>query len=66
MMRNFGRKAFFAALLVGVGAPAYAADMPEPVIEVAQPVYGGWYLRGHLGMSNQRIKRLESRPVRLP
>lgn len=59
-MRNFGRNAFFAALLVGAGAPAYAADMPEPVVEVAQPVYGGWYLRGHLGMSNQRIKGLES------
>lgn len=60
-MRNFGRNAFIAALLVGVSAPVYAADMPEPVIEeVAVPVYGGWYLRGHLGMSNQRLGRLDS------
>ncbi|WP_378952426.1 outer membrane protein [Mesorhizobium sp. ANAO-SY3R2] len=60
-MRNFGRNAFIATLLVGASAPAYAADMPEPVIEeVAVPVNGGWYLRGHLGMSNQRLDRLQS------
>ncbi|WP_395449569.1 outer membrane protein [Aminobacter sp. UC22_36] len=34
--------------------------MPEPIIEVEQPSYGGWYLRGHIGMSNQRLKVLES------
>lgn len=60
MMRNFGRNAFFAALLVGVSAPVYAADMPEAIMEVAQPAYGGWYLRGHLGMSNQRLDKLQS------
>lgn len=60
MMRNFGRNAFIAALLVGASVPAFAADMIEPVVEVAEPVYGGWYLRGHLGMSNQRLDRLES------
>jgi len=39
--------------------PAMAADyIPEPpVIEYEEPapVYGGWYLRGHIGMSNQRL-----------
>ena len=59
-MFNIGRNALFAALLVGVAGPAFAADMPEPIIEVEQPSYGGWYLRGHIGMSNQRIKGLES------
>lgn len=59
-MRILGKKAFAAALLASVTAPAFAADMPEPVIEIEQPSYGGWYLRGHIGMSNQRIKRLES------
>ncbi len=42
--------------------PAMAADyIPEPpVIEYEEPapVYGGWYLRGHIGMSNQRLGAL--------
>ena len=59
-------KAFAAALLVSVTAPAFAADLPEPIIEVEQPSYGGWYLRGHIGMSNQRIKRLESSLFDIP
>lgn len=59
-MRNFGKKAFAAALLASATAPAFAADLPEPIIEVEQPSYGGWYLRGHIGMSNQRLDRLES------
>lgn len=44
--------AFIAALLGGTSALAadlYVED-PAPVI-----VPGGWYLRGHLGMSNQRL-----------
>ncbi|GAA4122241.1 outer membrane protein [Aminobacter aganoensis] len=65
-MRIFGKKAFAAALLASVTAPAFAADMPEPVIEIEQPSYGGWYLRGHIGMSNQRIKRLESELFAFP
>ncbi|MDK1375209.1 MULTISPECIES: porin family protein [unclassified Sinorhizobium] len=44
--------AFIAALLGGT--PALAADLyvedPAPVVGP-----GGWYLRGHLGMSNQRL-----------
>lgn len=60
IMRNFGRRAFAAALLASVTAPAFAADMPEPIIEVEQPSYGGWYLRGHIGMSNQRVKTLDT------
>ncbi len=59
-MFNIGRNALFAALLVGVAGPAFAADMPEPIIEVEQPSYGGWYLRGHIGMSNQRVKTLDT------
>ena len=42
--------------------PAAAADyIPEPpVIEYKEPApaYGGWYLRGHIGMSNQRLGSL--------
>jgi opacity protein-like surface antigen len=47
-----------AALMAGVAAPASAADLYEPpVIELPPPVrsYGGWYIRGHIGMSNQRV-----------
>lgn len=66
IMRNFGKKAFAAALLASVTAPALAADMPEPIIEVEQPSYGGWYLRGHIGMSNQRLERLESELFAFP
>jgi opacity protein-like surface antigen len=44
--------------------PAAAADyIPEPpVIEYVEPapVYGGWYLRGHIGMSNQRLGSLDN------
>lgn len=45
-----------AALLFG--APAVAADL---YVEPVQPVIatGGWYLRGHIGMSNQRLGSLE-------
>lgn len=40
--------------------PARAADMPLPYIP--PPVvedYGGWYLRGYIGMSNQGFKGLD-------
>lgn len=60
-MFNFTKKAFVAALLVGTAGPVFAADMPEPVVEVVPaPVFGGWYLRGHLGMSNQRVGNLHT------
>lgn len=60
-MFDFGRKAFIAALLAGVTAPAFAADLPDPVIVDPIPVvYGGWYLRGHIGMSNQQLGDLNS------
>lgn len=57
-MYGIARAAIFAALLVGVSAPALAADYIEPPIEVV-PV-GGWYLRGYIGMSNQFFDGLES------
>ncbi len=48
-----------AALIVG--APAFAADL---YVEPVQPPVvvvpaGGWYLRGHIGMSNQKLGSLE-------
>ena len=47
-----------AAFVAGVGTQAMAADLYEPPIveyELPAPSYGGWYLRGHIGMSNQRV-----------
>ncbi|MGH6860052.1 MAG: outer membrane protein [Phyllobacterium sp.] len=50
--------ALSAALLVLGAAPAHSADIQEvPVVEVEQ--FGGWYLRGDIGMSNQRSDELD-------
>lgn len=52
------------AMATALALPATAADyIPEPpVIEYEEPapVYGGWYLRGHIGMSNQRLGGLRN------
>ncbi len=47
--------------LVAPGTVAIAADMPEiPVFEQPAPIaYGGWYLRGYLGMTNQQFDHME-------
>ena len=54
-------------LLVAAGAAsllssaAFAADMPiAPPHYYAPPVvdFGGWYLRGDIGFSNQRVKNI--------
>lgn len=58
-MFDFARKAFIAALLAGATGPAFAADYYEPPAPPPE-VYGGWYIRGHLGMSNQRLDGLET------
>ncbi len=57
-MFDFARKALFATLLATVAMPAIAADYYEPPVEEV-PVYGGWYIRGHIGMSNQFFDQLE-------
>jgi opacity protein-like surface antigen len=53
-----------AATAIAMCAAAQAADMPAPVIyqPVAVPVqeFGGWYLRGDIGMSNQRVGDLNN------
>lgn len=51
------------ALTAAAILPATAADISydPPVIEYEPPapVYGGWYLRGYLGMTNQSYKGLD-------
>ena len=63
-MFKFAGRALFAALLAGVTVPAMAADYVEPPIEV--PAVGGWYIRGHIGMSNQFFDGLESNLFNIP
>lgn len=67
-MHNIGMKALAATLLAGVAAPAFAADPVDPVVEVIDQtaVIGGWYLRGHIGMSNQFVDALESPDFLVP
>jgi opacity protein-like surface antigen len=49
-----------------VTSAAFAADMaiaPPPPMYAPPPVvedFGGWYLRGDIGFSNQRVKRLDN------
>lgn len=51
-----------AAACIAIGH-ASAADLP-PIIQQAPPIpveqFGGWYLRGDIGMSNQRVGRLDN------
>jgi len=59
-------KSFIAAGAVSLlSTVAYAADMaiaPPPPMYAPPPAqdFGGWYLRGDIGMTNQRIKSLNN------
>src|SRR5215813_13728796 len=58
------RKYLLAAAAASVmSTAAVAADMPiaPPPAYAPPPVedFGGWYLRGDIGFSNQRVKRIE-------
>src|SRR6516164_9177168 len=48
-----------------ISSMAFAADMPiaapPPMYAPAPPAdFGGWYLRGDIGFSNQRVDRLNN------
>jgi len=50
-----------AAALAFAPAAVLGADLPAPVYKA--PIieeFGGWYLRGDIGMSNQQVKKLDS------
>jgi opacity protein-like surface antigen len=58
-----------AALISVAAMPANAADIiydpPVYKYEPPEPVsYGGWYLRGHIGLTNQRYRGLDSAEIR--
>jgi opacity protein-like surface antigen len=45
---------------------AFAADLPYAPPQYAPPVedFGGWYLRGDIGMTNQSVKKIDSNAAR--
>ena len=49
--------ALAGAMLATAVMPAFSADLIVPEYEEPK-VFGGWYLRGHIGMSNQRLGSL--------
>ncbi len=59
-LRNFALAG--ATALALVPAAARGADMPVPPPMFREPVedYGAWYLRGDIGITNQRVKKLDS------
>jgi len=64
MNRNF-IPALAGAVLISVASlPANAADIVDaqfdPVVYDPPVIVGGWYLRGYIGMTNQRHKGLDS------
>jgi opacity protein-like surface antigen len=66
-MLRCARRAVIAALLVGFARPTLAADLGDPpIVEAPPPVYGGWYIRGYLGMTNQRVGDLDTDLYSLP
>lgn len=69
MNRNF-IPALAGAVLVSVASlPSYAADIADaqfdPIVYYDPPVaaVGGWYLRGYIGLTNQRYRGLDSNSI---
>jgi opacity protein-like surface antigen len=60
MQKAFKAAVAGIALLAGSAVPAMSADIVEIPIEYEKKVEfkGSWYLRGHIGMSNQRLGTL--------
>jgi len=62
MQKFFVPVAAGVVMCASIAFPAFGADLYEPPVveyEPPAPAYGGWYLRGYLGMTNQRFKGLD-------
>jgi opacity protein-like surface antigen len=49
-----------AAMAVLASSNTRAADLPPPYLPPPIEDYGGWYLRGDIGMTNQQVKALDN------
>ena len=61
-MRSLKVVAFAGAAALMTSSAALAADMP-PIMHPPAPIveeFGGWYLRGDIGMTNQSVRRLDN------
>jgi opacity protein-like surface antigen len=63
-MSRWATATIIAGLMAGVALPAQAADLYEPPV-VYEPIpakkhFGGFYLRGYIGMTNQRVGDLDN------
>lgn len=59
-MHDYAKKVLAAMIVAGAASPAMAADLYVPPVVEVPVVIGGWYLRGHIGMSNQYFDGLDS------
>lgn len=60
-MKRIKTSLIAGAAAITLAGPAIAADMPLPVYKAPVVLQtGGWYLRGDIGMTNQRVKELTS------
>jgi opacity protein-like surface antigen len=60
-MQSFRNLALVGALaLMLAPAAARGADLPPPYFQPPVEEYGAWYLRGDIGITNQRVHKLNS------
>lgn len=61
-MKNIQTALIAGIAVAAIVAPAQAADMPAPMFFKAAPVqeFSGWYLRGDIGMTNQKVKSIDN------
>lgn len=60
-MFKFHNIAFAACAWAAIAIPsAQAADLSYEPVPVAPEVFGGWYLRGDIGYSNQQVDKLDN------
>lgn len=66
-MFGVSKPTLVGAMMIFAVAPAMAADiLPDPIPVQPAPAFGGWYLRGHIGMTNQALDNLDTDLYRDP
>lgn len=59
-MFGVAKPTLVGAMMIFTALPAFAADIiPDPIPVQPAPAFGGWYLRGHIGMTNQALDNLD-------